>query len=99
MKLRSRARRAAIVIKREDWSLQTKASNKACGLVPDATLSVKQESKSCTLIKQEEPFSSALVNSSMQVEPNEVMDKAIKQEDTSKTKIALGKYVDKLQGD
>ena len=91
MKLRSRARRVAIIIKREDCSLETHLSSKARVSVPDATLSVKQDSKSCALVKQEKPLTSALVSSNKQVETSEKMDKAIKQEETSKAKTALGK--------
>ena len=94
MKLRSRARLAAIIIKREDCSLQPNSSSKAPVSVTAATLSVKQESKSCTLVKQEEPFASALVSNNTQVESNQnTTGKAVKQEET-KTKTALGKYVD-----
>lgn len=95
MKLRSRA----IIIKKEDCSLQTNASSKARVLLPDATLSIKQDSESCTLVKQEEAFTLALNSSKMQVETSEEMDKAIKKEETSETKAASGRYVDKLQGE
>jgi len=96
MKLRSRARRVAIIIKREDCSLKANASSIARVSVSDAnTLGVKQDTESCTLVKQEEPFTSALVSSNLQVD----MDKTIKQEETSKTKAALGTYAgNKLQG-
>ena len=95
MKLRSRVRRVAIIIKREDCSLQTNTRV----LVPDATaLSVKQDSESCsTLAKQEEPLASTLISSNTQVEPNEEMDKAIKQEETSETKAASGRYAYRFQ--
>ena len=100
MKLRSRARRASNTVKREDCSLEPNASSKARVSVPDAcTLSVKQDSKSCTLVKQEEPFASALINSNVQVESNEATDKAIKQEETSKPKTALGRYADTCQAE
>ena len=93
MKLRSRARRVAVIIKREKCSFEPNASSKARLLVPDATLNVKQDSESCTLVKQEQSFASALINSNIHVEPNEETNKAIKQEETSKPKIALGRYV------
>lgn len=98
MKLRSRTRCLANTIKREDCSLQTNAYSEARVLLPDATLSVKQDLESCTLVKQEEPSTSVLI-SNMQVEPNEEICKTIKQEEISKTRTALGKYVDKLQDD
>ena len=98
MKLKSRARRVSTIIKREDFSLQPNASSEARASVSDATLSVKQKSKSCTLIEQEEePFISAPDSNDMQEDPDEEMDMAIKQEETSETKADLGKYVDKLQ--
>ena len=92
-------RRAAIIIKREDCLLEPNASVKARLSVPNAIFSVKQDSESCTtLAKQEEPLASALINNNIQVESNEEMDKAIKQEETSKPKPALGRYADTCQG-
>lgn len=97
MKLRSRVRGASNTIKREDISLQTNASSKARVSVTDAAFSVKQESESCATVKQEQLSSSTLINSNMLVEPNEDMGKAIKQEETSKAKIVLGRYTYKLK--
>lgn len=99
MKLRSRVIRAVNTIKREDLSLQPKAHSEARVSAPDATLGAKQDIERCTLVKQEEPFASTPISSDIQVEQSEEMDMAIKQEETSRSKAALGRYVDTLQGE